>query len=547
MFADPASVWQKDPAELFHTTKFGRMQAMMPPWRNRMNDDEIWNAVAYAWSLHTLREELELGADLYAAQCASCHGDGGSGDGPQAIGGEPDFTDQSYAVFRSQAEWLAGWQEAHPEAGAEWSTSDQAVTLEAVRSFSMTPPWADAYKPGSGTINGLVRQATEGGAAVEGSEVILDAFVGFDQVATFTTTVAANGAFVFSDLSTDPTINYIASVDTGDIGYSSDFIALSPLSQTVNSEVVVYETTDDPTALTLDRLHWIVETRPGVLLVGQIYLVGNQSDRTFVGQTVEGVDVPVTYAMAVPPEAQDLAFDNGSLGNRFQKVGDLVYDTLPVLPGEGSRQVVMRYAIPFDGTSTELKQDVLYPAGEVSLLVTDLPNLKLEADGVQFVSVEEMGDQSYQFWANENLEPQTLAVRLDGLLEAGSADPLASTGSSDQESAGAGNSEQSVQKVAPPMEQWLAYLIAAVVAGMLLGLLIWANSSGALKSRYSRDDLNALHDGLLDEIAKLDDLHALGAVNEGEWMRRRAHLKAQLVEVTGMINRGKHKTVISTA
>jgi mono/diheme cytochrome c family protein len=41
-------VWSRSPAELFHTTKFGRMQGMMPPWRNRLDDTQIWNAVAYA-------------------------------------------------------------------------------------------------------------------------------------------------------------------------------------------------------------------------------------------------------------------------------------------------------------------------------------------------------------------------------------------------------------------------------------------------------------------------------------------------------------------
>ncbi|MBW7930878.1 MAG: FTR1 family protein [Gammaproteobacteria bacterium] len=48
--------------------------------------------------------DLVLGAQLYAQQCASCHGDGGAGDGPAAVGLEIppiDFTDRNRARQRS--------------------------------------------------------------------------------------------------------------------------------------------------------------------------------------------------------------------------------------------------------------------------------------------------------------------------------------------------------------------------------------------------------------------------------------------------------------
>ena len=64
-FADPAAVWDQSPGMLFHTTKFGRLQALMPPWSNRLNDGEIWDTVAFAWSLHTSAAETEAGATLY--------------------------------------------------------------------------------------------------------------------------------------------------------------------------------------------------------------------------------------------------------------------------------------------------------------------------------------------------------------------------------------------------------------------------------------------------------------------------------------------------
>ena len=60
-------------------TKNGRMQQMMPPWKNQLSDQEIWDTVAYAWSLHTSRDEVDQGKTVYEANCASCHGADGKG------------------------------------------------------------------------------------------------------------------------------------------------------------------------------------------------------------------------------------------------------------------------------------------------------------------------------------------------------------------------------------------------------------------------------------------------------------------------------------
>jgi mono/diheme cytochrome c family protein len=535
-FADPASVWASSPAQLFHTTKFGRLENLMPPFQLRedggLTDEQIWQVVAYAWSLHTTQAEIEAGKALYEASCASCHGAGGQGDGPEAEGELlTDFSDLQVVTFRSQTDWSGGWQTAHPEIGAEWTMDEQSDTLDYIRTFSYWPPWESGYQAGSGAITGQVVQGTAGEPAPADLPIVLEAYVGFQPVAAFTSTVGSDGAFRFTDLATDPNINYLATVATAGISYSSDFLNLSPLTPTLQSDVVVYGTTDDPGAVRINRSHWIIDQQPGAILGGAIYIFGNAGDRTFVGGPVEGVDLPVTVAVPVPPGAVEVALDGGALGERFFQVGDVIYDTLPLLPGEGTRQIVVRYALPFDATSADLQQEFLYPVDQLNLLVAALPGLQVEAPSLDSGGPQNMGGQEYLVFSKENFAPQTVDVAVTGLLAAGSPDPRAEAVPGAASETVTGTGAVTASQTAPPLADWAIWLMLAVVAAALLGVLGYALQRGSLDTHYSRSSLAELRETLLQRMAQLDDMHALGQIGQAEWMRQRSYLKAQLVDV----------------
>ncbi len=50
------------------------MERFMPPFAS-LSDQERWDVVAYAMTLHTSREELEKGKELFEANCANCSAD----------------------------------------------------------------------------------------------------------------------------------------------------------------------------------------------------------------------------------------------------------------------------------------------------------------------------------------------------------------------------------------------------------------------------------------------------------------------------------------
>ncbi|MBI3957847.1 MAG: c-type cytochrome, partial [Chloroflexi bacterium] len=524
-FADPNALWERSPAELFFTAKFGRIEKLMPPWSNQLNDGQIWNAVSYAWNLHTDQLAVETGGLLYTGACASCHGDTGAGDGPEGADVLTDFTDARYAMAISQAGWLAGWQAAHPEVGAEFSDEQQRNVLEFVRTFSYIPAWASAYRPGSGVLNGRVVQGTADGAAVEGIEVVLEGFVDFEPVVAFTTTVGADGAFSFADLGTDPSIVYFASTSLEGISYSSPILMFGAGQSSLETTVNVYEPTDDDSGITIERAHWIVDSQPGALIVGQIYAYGNSSDRAFTGKTLEGVDMPVTVAISVPPAAVEITFENGELGGRFQQVGHTIYDTAPVVPGSGTRQIVVRYALPFNGTATEFAGSVPYSTRSLNLLVAELPGMKVEVTGLTSLGPQDIQGEVYQMWQSENVTPdQRVSAQLSGLLAAGDLDPRAA------QSSGGTQSPVASARV-PQLEGWTPWALGGVLLLALAGVFVWAWRAAMTQTGDEKALMRRQRTELLQRIAKLDDLHAVGELTDANWQQQRARLKAELLTV----------------
>ena len=54
------------------------------PAARGLTDDQVWDLVAMIWQSQTTTEEIAQGQQLYATNCAACHGERGQGDGVMA-------------------------------------------------------------------------------------------------------------------------------------------------------------------------------------------------------------------------------------------------------------------------------------------------------------------------------------------------------------------------------------------------------------------------------------------------------------------------------
>lgn len=87
----PAQAWQ---------------QLRADPATAELGDAAIWDLVAFIWQSQTAPAALQTGQDLYSANCASCHGPGGAGDGPFAAmqpTAVPDLTDPAVMLGANSA------------------------------------------------------------------------------------------------------------------------------------------------------------------------------------------------------------------------------------------------------------------------------------------------------------------------------------------------------------------------------------------------------------------------------------------------------------
>jgi hypothetical protein len=293
--------------------------------------------------------------------------------------------------------------------------------------------------------------------------------------------------------------------------------------------VTVYETTEDPANLYLDQVHWIIDPRPGAIAVFEVYNVGNRGDRTVVGKPVEGIDTPVTVAIPVPPTAQELAMENGILGGRFQQLDNLVYDTTPIVPGAGTDQVIMRYFVLNESESLDLVQSLRYPAEEMNLLVTVLPQLQTEIPGFSLNRTETIQGQNYQLWQPDGAVPAEITIRLSGLALAGEVDPRSAQGSAGPDGVPA------TAVAVPALEPWMPWVSGGVVLIGLLGVMIWSVQQQRFGGKDRLGDLRAQRDDLIQRIAQLDDRHAIQEVEDAAWQQERAQLKAQLLSVTAQM------------
>lgn len=358
----------------------------------------------------------------------------------------------------------------------------------AASAFAAQPP-----PPNQVTIQAQVVNGTAGMPAPPNLPITLYALdAGLETVIfTRTTTADANGLVRFYGL--DPTLDaiYALVADYQGAIYFSDPQRLPAAQLTLTLPLTIYESTTDASVIRIDQLHLILDVRQDSLLIEQVWVVSNISDRTFLNE--DGTSLLV----AVPPDATEIRFDSNEPFERYITVPNGFADTEAVRPGYRSHQILFSFVLPYNGQSLDVTLPLDYQAQNINLLMPDV-GVRLSSDQLAAAGVRQAQGMTYQvFGAQAIAAGQSISFRLSRAASA-----TASYNSS-----------------------WVIAGGMLVLIAVLAGALIWRRRQ-AMQANATREQ-----ERLLDEIAALDDVYEAGQLDPHDYQSRREKLKERLIEI----------------
>ena len=541
---DAAYIRQAMPSVMFQQITNGEAAVGMPPFgpasSNPIDEPGRWNLVAAVYSLATPPEDVAAGQELYAANCAACHGDAGLGDGPDAATTDPaagPLNDVTYWFNRSNdtvtADLAPGAIPAHDYDLAE---DDLRRVVHFARTFSYTfaDPVALTEPIAAGIISGVVTNGSSGAALAE-TEVLLRAFTPeLEETLTLTTTTDAAGNFRFDVTDTPPDWVFIAGAAFDGLNFSSSADQLSRSRTALDMPITVFDKTTDAAAVNVAQLHVVMEFANDLVQVNQLYIINNAEQAVFVGPTgdpAEGV-----IEVGVPEGAQNLMFQR-SFGamDSFLPANDLVQtaggwaDPLPLRPGEGALTLLVSYVLPYEDALT-ISHPVFYNTASGTIILPD-SGVSVVGEAWTEGPPQTFGQaETFRNYSRGALAPgDTLTIELSGrpsvIADEATGGNVANRDTTTELLIGGGG------------------LLLAAVGGVFL----WRYWQGrradeeweeeavpayaATAATAAPDAANSERDHLLRRIAALDDAFDAGQLPEADYRAQREELKRRLASV----------------
>jgi len=550
----------------------GRIERFMPPFAS-LTDRQRWDVIAYVYSLSEPASLIQQGKAAYTANCQSCHGPAGKGDGSQAASAGAavlNWTDTSFLVQRSDqdlfnamtnglapgmpayasqltddqrwavAAYIRTFMFASNSAGAVASAGTPAPTTSSASTGSpvptvvaqstaspantstLTSPTAVSgtavVVTGRVNINGKVTY-TAGGSMPSGLKATLLSYDSMTQVGSISTDVKSDGTFSFQNVDVVAGRVWMAQVMYNNVPFSSAPLHDTDIKpgQDASLAVTISESSTDASVLSVQRLHIFFDfSVPGVLQVAELFIVQNNTDKAVVAAD------PKSPALKfdLPAGASGLQFQDGSLGDgRYVQTATGFGDNQAV-PPQGTAQVLFAYEMDYTNNTANVSVPIPMPVDSAIVLVpagggVSVTGPQVTSAGTQNVS----GASAMAVFSASNLAKGSM---LDLTVSGQPSIAAAATASTDSGSP-------------------LALIIGLAVFGVVLAgggyWLIRQRRAAAAPAEgyvsYTPAEPAESVESILDAIVALDDLYQADELPEEAYKERRAELKSRLKELRG--------------
>lgn len=541
---------QATPTDWYLMVANGNIERYMPPFKS-LSVPQRWDVIAYVFSLSTSDTELSQSQALFAEQCASCHGERGRGDGPDAgeLSTSPiDFTDQAFMGYKSAADLYqsisGGLGEMH--AFADLGEDDRWALTAFLRSLTFVAPdahGADATPgegasdatPGGAVSPGSTPQPAEtspetpadpavgtvfiqvvnesGGNLPVGVEIVLHGYDGMEETFTQIDTLPEGGLIVFEEIPMPEGRVFLATTEHDQVAYGSNIAQVTGDTTDANLSLIVYDSTTDTSGLTIERLHVFFDfVNPDSVQVIELVLLSNTS-----GQTVVASDDSPVIEFELPEGALNLEVQESMQLRFIQTATGLGVGS--VRPSAEPYDVTFAFEMPYDKKKVDLSLLVPLDTAAVIIIAPE-DGVKLKGDQLQDGGSRDFQGVPYRTYNSGSLQAgEALNFTLSGTPKLPS-DMTSSAGT----------------------DTTTNLMIGLIALGVVLigtGIYLWQRNRieddewDDKDAKAEGDEVHEMHvaenqEDLMDAIIALDDLYRAGDLPEEAYRNRREELKARL-------------------
>lgn len=506
-FTDPATIQDKSLQTWFDVITNGRIETLMPPWRQALSVSDRWAVALYTYTLSYDAAVVTHGQELYAANCASCHGQIGevSADVPSLVGlinPTENELQRFLHVHQSEVDTTLSLSESDLAALVQYLRMLSTTTRTLPKDFVQPVVTEERAPQALGTIRGQIIQGTVGGSSVVGLEAVLHIVDGQSREQVVQQIVGEDGSYQFEDMVIRPDFSYVITVNKQGMIFSSQVATGDINIPDKVLDVTIYEITDDPAVIEVNsRAIQINLTPQGLYIIEVIDVTNISADRVYAqDRMVEGdgwvsVSVPIPEGAQLQPDHTDLNRFALSVGGRE------VLDLRPVLPGT-QHYIQFAYSLPFSDSLT-IPLLINYQTADSIEFYVDGNHLTLTGEGIEFSRNADFDGSPYRVYKVSSTPEMGQLLTYQISLPTSEEPP-----------------------VADPTITRAALAAILVLSGVvLLGIAFFVYWR---QSRNEADNTNA--QDIMIKIAQLDKQFETGDIKKSVYQKQRNMLKSRLIQ-----------------
>jgi len=376
----------------------------------------------------------------------------------------------------------------------------------------------------TGAVIGQIVNGTEGGAVPESLAVMLHAWDDNSETVMLEGVSDSSGVFRFDGVPMKDGWVFAAMLSYNDLSFFSDRGPVTADTQEILLPLQIYETASDASPVRLSQLHTFFDFGPGEVLITEVYVLSNPTDRAILGGLQLADGKTGTLQFMLPAEANKVKFESDD-NSRFVITPYGFADTGAVLPGESSTKAIVSYTLPYVSGMT-FTHAVNYPVEMMSAITSADSGVMLAGNGLSEPTRREFdsGEVLDVYSAKPLAASESLAFTLTGEPQFRVAEGLSGT-----------MADSGTRVPNTPANRWGIPVAGGILGLAMVGAGVWLWRRGRMPEEEAAAPSHSENEwsNVLQAIAGLDEAHERGEVAEAEFQSRRADLRAQAKVLLG--------------